>query len=185
MTATDPKRSYVSVINLSPLLFIGTIMRNVFSSQLIATLANIGVIIGLIFLVLEIRQSNRIATATSEIEIRTMFSELNEALYAVPEFDQLLVKAQDRNAELTAEEEIRATGFVLRLTNAWMAIEIAHENDMLPPDTYSAIEDDVRAAMTRFPAFAPLFRQNLNEYPGQGSRQVHVIIEKVLNEHHN
>jgi hypothetical protein len=82
MTATDPKRSYVSVINLSPLLFIGTIMRNVFSSQLIATLANIGVIIGLIFLVLEIRQSNRIATATSEIEIRTMFSELNEALYA-------------------------------------------------------------------------------------------------------
>jgi hypothetical protein len=95
------------------------------------------------------------------------------------------LKAQDRNAELTAEEEIRATGFVLRLTNAWMAIEIAHENDMLPPDTYSAIEDDVRAVMTRFPAFAPLFRQNLNEYPGQGSRQVHVIIEKVLNEHHN
>ena len=80
-------------------------MRRIDSSQLAATLANIGVIIGLVFLVLEIQQANKIATATTEIEIRSLFSELNEALYAVPKFSELLVKAQDRDAELTAQEK--------------------------------------------------------------------------------
>jgi len=150
--------------------------------QSVTILANVGVIVGLFFLVLEIRQANRIATATSEIEIRTMFSAINEALYAVPEFDQLLVKARDRNADFTEAEGIRAMGFVLRLTNAWMAIEIAYENEMLPPDTYSVIEDDVRVAITNFPALARFFRENVNNYPGQGARQVYVIMEKVLEE---
>ena len=97
-------------------------LRKAFSSQLVATLANVGVIVGLFFLVLEIRQANRIATATAEIEIRAMFSELNEALYAVEGFNELLVKAQNRDAQLTAGERVRLNGFVLRLSNAWQAV---------------------------------------------------------------
>ena len=157
-------------------------MRKIDSSQLAATLANIGVIIGLVFLILEIQQANKIATATTEIEIRSLFSELNEALYAVPEFSELLVKAQDRDAELTAQEKVRINGFVLRLSNAWQAVEVAAVNDLLPSDTFSVIEDDVRIVLTSYPAFAPFFRQMVDDYPGQGSRKVFQVIEKVLDE---
>ncbi len=160
-------------------------MRKLDSSQLAATLANIGVIIGLIFLVLEIQQGNKIATATTEIEIRSLFSELNEALYAVPEVNELLVKAQNRDAEFTEQEKIRANGFVLRLSNAWQAVEIAYENDILPTDTFSVIEDDVRSVLTSYPAFAPFFRRMIDDYPGQKSRRTFEIVENVLNEQGN
>jgi hypothetical protein len=157
-------------------------MREVFSSQIVATLANAGVIVGLFFLVMEIRQADMIATATAEIEIRGLFSEVNEAFCAVPEFDELLVKAQDTNAELTKAENLRAFGFALRLENARLAIEVAYENDLLPPDTYSVIEDDMRAVVMKFPALAPSFRQIVDDFPSQGSRPVFIIMDKVLKE---
>lgn len=157
-------------------------LRKIFSSQLASTLANVGVIIGLVFLVLEIRQANRIATAATEIEIRSLFSGLNESMYAVPGFDELLVKAQDSTIEFTPLEKTRATGYVLRLTNAWQAVEVAYDSGILPPDTFTVIEDDIRIVLAQYPAFAPLFRKNIDSYPGQGSRQVYVVLEKVLNE---
>lgn len=160
-----------------------TSTQKFFSSNLVDTLANIGVIVGLIFLVMEIRQANRIATATAEIETRSMFSEINEAIYGVPEIGQLLVKCRDRDAELSALEEVQAWGFVLRLTNAWLAIEIAYEHDMLPPDTYAVIEDDLRTALTRYPALGRSFKDWVDSFPAQEARQVIRIARKVLADH--
>ena len=134
------------------------------TGNLVDTLANIGVIIGLVFLVLEIRQANSIATATAEIETRSMFSEINEAIYGVPEVGQLLVKCRDRDAELSELEEVQAWGFVLRLTNAWLAIEIAYAHDMLPSDTFAVIEDDLRTALTRYPALGHSFKDFVPDY---------------------
>ena len=131
---------------------------------------------------MEIRQANMIATATAEIEIRALFSEINEAFYAVPEINELLVKARDPDAELTEAEYLRAFGFALRLENAWLAIEVAYENGLLPPDTYTVIEDDMRAALLNFPALAPAFRQIVDNFPSQESRQVFIIMDKVLTE---
>ncbi len=155
-------------------------MREINTGQLVSTLANIGVIIGLVFLIFEIQQANNIATAATEIEVRSLYSELNEALYAVPEVNELLTKARDRNAKLTAQEEIRAQGFVMRLSNAWRAVEIAYENDMVPAATYSSIEDDVRSILIAYPALAPTFRQMIGDYPGQEVGEVFQTIEKVL-----
>ena len=157
-------------------------LRKIFSSQLISTLANVGVIIGLVFLALEIRQANRIATAATEVEIRSLFSGLNETMYAVPGLDELLVKAQNRKAEFTPAERVRAMGFVLRLTNVWQAVEVAYDSDILPSDTFTVVEDDIRTVVTIYPALAPLFRRNIESYPGQGSRQVYIILDKVLDE---
>ena len=182
MTATDPKRPFKSRLQIVGYKMWLVVLRNFISSQLISTLANVGVIVGLVFLVLEIRQANRIATASTEIEIRSLFSELNEAMYAVPEFDVLLVKAQDKDAELTPVERIRAMGYVLRLTNGWQAIEVAHDSAILPPDTFTVIEDDIQNIVSTYPAFGPLFRRNIESYPGQRSRHVYVILERVLDE---
>ncbi len=158
-------------------------MRKVFSSQFVATLANVGVIIGLVFLVLEIRQANSIATAATEIEIRSLFSGLNEAMYSVPGFDELLVKAQSREATFTPTERLQANGYILRLTNAWQAVEVAYDSGILPDETFTVIEDDIRGIVSVYPAFAPLLRRNIESYPGQRSRHVYVVLERVLDEH--
>ena len=68
-------------------------MKKLDLGSTVVMLANLGVIIGIGFLVIEIQQSNRIATAETEIEIRAQLSEVNEAFYAVPGMAALLVKA--------------------------------------------------------------------------------------------
>jgi hypothetical protein len=159
-----------------------TTLRNVNASQLVSTLANVGVIIGLVFLILEIQQANRIALATTEIGTRSLMSEINEALYAVPGFSELLAKMKNQNAELTEEEEIRAIGYVYRLANAWQATIVAYNNEMVPLASYVGIEDDIRMMLTAYPAMAPVFRRFLGEYPSFESEPLFVTIQKVLDE---
>ena len=182
MTGIDPKRTAPSYTVFPRFGKLRINMQKIETGQLIATFANVGVIVGLVFLILEIQQANRIAIATSEIEVRSLYSELNEALYAVPEINELLVKAQDGNVELSDQEKVRAEGLVLRLANAWRSIEVAYENDLVPTETFSTIEDDVRSILTVYPALAPTFRQMIEDYPGQRESDVFLIIEKVLAE---
>jgi hypothetical protein len=155
-------------------------LKNINASQLVSTLANVGVIIGLVFLILEIQQANRIAQATTEIGIRSLMSEINEAQYAVPGFSKLLVKLKDQNAELTEEELVRANGYVYRLANAWQSIVVAYNNDMVSFASYSQIEDDVRMISTTYPALAPMFRKLIEEYPSHESEQLFIIIQTTL-----
>ena len=110
-------------------------MKNINASQLVSTLANVGVIIGLVFLILEIQQANRIAEATTEIGIRSLISETNEAQYAVPGFSELLVKLKNQDAQLTEEELVRTSGYVYRLANAWQSIVVAYNNDLVPHES--------------------------------------------------
>lgn len=148
--------------------------------RLLSISANFGVLVGILFLIMEIQQANRIATTAAEIEIRSLFSGVNEAAYAVPGMDALLVKAQSQNEVLTPEESIRFRGYVLRLTNTWLALEIAYSNELLPEDTYSVIEDDVRGFIQRNPASIPIFQGILDQFKGQRSRQVFGVIQESI-----
>jgi len=155
-------------------------MQRIDLGRTLGTLANLGVIVGIVFLIAEIQQSNRIATAATEIEIRSLLSGINEALYAVPGVAEFLVKCRQHDATLTPEEEIRLRGLVLRLGNAWQALEVAYVNDVVPSDTFTILEDDIRSFMTAYPATAPIFRSMVETYPGQGSREVFQAIGRVL-----
>jgi len=148
--------------------------------RLLSIFANFGVLVGILFLIMEIQQANRIATTAAEIEIRSLFSGVNEAAYAVPGMDALLVKAHSPNEVLTPEETIRFRGYVLRLTNTWLALEIAYTNQLLPGDTYSVIEDDVRGFIQRNPLSIPIFQGILDQFQGQRSRQVFGVIQESL-----
>jgi hypothetical protein len=157
-------------------------MKKIEPGSIITAIANVGVIIGIVFLVVEIRQSNQIATASTEIEIRTLFSGINEAFYAAPGMARILVKAQDRGEQLTPEEETQLHGLVWRLANAWQALEVAYDNNLVPSDTATIIEDDVKAFISDYPLSAPIFRQMIETYPGQESRRVSQAILKALEE---
>jgi len=147
--------------------------------------ANIGVIAGVFFLVAEIRQSNRIAIATAEIDIRNSFASSNESMYSDPNFADLMVKIRDANAVLTPAEEWRIYQFVLRGLNTWLAIETAYANDMIPRETYDVIENDMRADMSSFPKIVPIYRQAYEDYPVLSDTDVFRKLEIVLKEHEN
>ena len=74
-------------------------MQRIDLGQTVTILANVGVIAGIAFLALELRQANRIAVVTTELEIRNSFSSLNETFYADDIVAELLAKATNPNAE--------------------------------------------------------------------------------------
>jgi hypothetical protein len=150
--------------------------------QIVALIANVGVIAGIVFLALELRQANRIAVASTEISIRSNLSALNESIYGSEGLSRLLAKASDADADLAPEEVIRMESFVRRLLNAYLALETAHFSGLAPKMTYESIENDIRGILSSWPALRPIFRQIADLYPAQESSSVYQMLERVLDE---
>ncbi len=128
-------------------------------------LANFGVLVGIIFLAVEVRQSNRIAIATTEIGVRGQFKTINELVLANDAVAELLVKAADANAEFSAVETRKLNAYLHANVNTWMSIERAYENGMLPRATFEVALDDVRGVFQEHPALRPLVRKMMATFP--------------------
>ena len=145
-------------------------------------LANIGVLVGIIFLALEIRQSNRIAIATTEISIREQWVAHNEIVLTNNSVAELLVKAADPDAEFSAVEIQKLWAFLYVNINTWLAIEIAYEQGMLPHATFESALDDIRGVLQRFPALHPLVREIIDNSPSGADSHVYTAMRQALEE---
>jgi hypothetical protein len=92
----------------------------------------------------------------------------------------LLVKATDSEAQLTPEEYQRLFGLVQRITNAWAALEVAYDNQVVPSDSVTIIEDNVRRLLSRYPQVAPMLRDIYEGYTGQQGRRTYSIVMEAL-----
>ena len=153
------------------------------TNRWLALVANVGVIVGIIFLAIEIQQSNRIAIAAAEIDVRNGLAAGNQAKYLDSDFAELIVRAGDADAELTPADEWRVYQYIVEGLNVWLAIETAHTNGMLPQATYGIIEDDIRFDMKRLPRTIPLYRQAHDNYPSLSTTEVFRTVDRVLQEY--
>jgi hypothetical protein len=157
-------------------------MKKIDTGQAIAIVANLGVVAGLVFLAVELQQANRIAIASTEIEVRNNFSSVNETFYVNREVAELMEKTTDPNATLSDAEVFRIGSIVRRLMNAWLAIETAYANGLVPESTFNTIEDDIRFSISNFPAARPIWRDVADVYSAQRSRETFELIYQVLEE---
>jgi hypothetical protein len=143
-------------------------------------LANIGVLVGIMFLALEIQQSNRIALATTEISVRSQYKTNNELILANDVVAELLVKAYDANAEFSDAEIEKLYAFWFAHVNTWMSIEIAYKNGMLPRTTFEFALEDVRSLLLGYPALQPIARDAISEFRAGAGADVRAAIREVL-----
>lgn len=136
-------------------------------------LANIGVLVGIVFLAIEVRQSNRIAVAATEISVRDQFNSINEQILANDVLAQLLVKATDAKAVFTAVESEKLYAYMYLSTNTWTAIEIAYENGMLPRSTFDEALVDIRVVLQDYPALQPLALEHIALYTSRADSGVY------------
>ena len=93
-------------------------------NQWLALGANFGVLIGIIFLSMEINQSNRIAIGTAEYETSRDFNEIGRIILTDASIRELIVKLEDTDEELVSASEIRkglALAFIYYTT--WSGIQ--------------------------------------------------------------
>lgn len=107
-------------------------------------MANIGVIVGIAFLALEIQQANCIAIESTEIGVRNSWLQLNESICTNPEVAELWIKAADPNTQWSAVEEVRVTTIINSLVNVWLSVETACTNEIAARAACDEIRDEIR-----------------------------------------
>ena len=91
-------------------------MKKVDLGQSIGILANVGVIAGIVFLVIELQQNNELLEAQARSERNQRVMDLRSDIYSNPVLAEILVKA--RNGEtLTEVEQLQADFYALRRIN--------------------------------------------------------------------
>ncbi len=108
------------------------------------------VVLSLIFVALELRQSNKIAIASSENEIRTAQRERSTAILESPEVWDLEVKIKN-GEDLTPEETVAMTHFVRSNFLIWGTTMQQYNNDVLSEYTLNVQINNMKAFFRDYP----------------------------------
>lgn len=144
-------------------------------------IANLGVIVGIVILVLEIRQSNRIAIASNEIELRQGWAGINEVIVSNMQVAELLAKARNPDAEFTGPQVEIIDAYIARQFNDWNAIEKAYENEMVSAATLDIANEDIKWTISTYPAFRSFYRSHIDTYPSDSESAIYNAVAQHLN----
>jgi hypothetical protein len=93
-------------------------MKKIDLGQTVTILANLGVIAGIVFLAVELRQNNAFLQAQAGYALSQNRAANNDLLKSSPEFAGLLVKLE-RGEQLTPEEEYQEHGIYMSFFTNW------------------------------------------------------------------
>ena len=141
------------------------------------------VVLSLIFVAYELRQSNKIATVSNVNETYDRFTAINEALMSDPELARLLLKVGKAQeiSDLTESEGLRISSWYHFLFNIWLAANIAYDNGQLAEPTYNALFDDARNEIQLTgPEGRRLWKKYVDTYPALSEITIVKFIKSEL-----
>jgi hypothetical protein len=121
--------------------------------------ANLGVLLGIIFLSLQISQANRIATGTMEKDIRERFSDISDLIIENPEFAVTWAKLQSPNPELSTVEQQQVLNHARSYWLFFASAEGAYESALLSEDTLGIYLGIFPNILEVNPGFVPFFKR--------------------------
>ncbi len=140
--------------------------------------ASVGVIIGLIFLIVEINQSNRIASYAAEHSRRNQFIELNTVRI---ENAEIFAKLQSGDVELSPPERAQALMMARQMTNTWKDAEAAYKHGLLSDETFNTALKDIKVTLKESPGSIPFFAYLVDAYElaDESSLVSQVLVEEI------
>jgi len=142
------------------------------ANKWLTLLANMAVLAGIVFLALEVRQSNHIAIAATEMSVWDKYVSLNRMALENDGVAALLVKAADRDAEFSPEEKEKMWAYLYCFFNTWYSVETAYDNGMTTDITFDIVRNDIESLLGFYPAFRLFMQQALDEYPAVANTQI-------------
>ncbi len=123
------------------------------------------VVASLLLVAYEVRQSNRIAQATTTYEIGRDVNQFNELGYSDPEFAALLIELTNIDFDPSRVDRIRVRLLANRFINLWTIQEKAFRNGLLTESQFAMTKADVVTVMNAFPALLPPWEDILRDQP--------------------
>jgi len=154
------------------------------TKQLIEMLGVVAVVLSLIFVAYEIRQSNRIALATAEMEVLNNASALNELRITDDELRSLILKIREGNGSYNPDsnETEMMNAYITRFMNLVLSKEAAYRNGVLSEDSLNRSLDDIRRLTTPV-GMRPFFQYFIDSYPSDSENLVISFLDGVLQEY--
>ena len=123
--------------------------------QLAEILGLLSVVLSVIFVGFELRQSNRIAIATAENELRSSQRELIQTVVENQEISQLLEQSII-NGSVPPEEQFRHYWFVTWHFSIWASGALQYDNGLLSDYSLNILTNTVRDFIENNPAALPI-----------------------------
>jgi len=157
------------------------------ANKWLTLLANIGVLVGIVFLFLEIDQSNRIAERETRSELLDFNIESNRASWENPEIAALMVKLRDVNPELNDIEGYRAFSYANLQVNHALRLNATHEDGFLSDELLVRNLNGNKTFIQGIPGLAPYLRQAIERvgltelaFGEDGPRPLRNLAETIL-----
>ena len=125
----------------------------------------VAVVLSLLLVAYEVRQSNRIAQATTTYEIGRDVNDFNVLGYSDPNFAAFLLKLRNPEFDATPVEALQTRLIANRFVNLWTIQEKAYRNGLLTDTQFALTRADVVTVMTVFPALKKPWRDMLRDEP--------------------
>ena len=129
-------------------------------------LANLGVIAGLVILILEVEQSNRIALGSAESDWSLQASEVNRSVVDNETTGTLAGKLSSRATDLTVTEAAQAKFFARQFNNLWASADALYTRGLMSDSSYKIALKDVGVTMDELPGLIPYFIYHDRVYAG-------------------
>jgi hypothetical protein len=131
--------------------------------QLVEAASAVAIVLSLIFVGVELRQANDIATREVRAQLLAQLSEINRLPIEYPSHAALLIRISSTKEALSAEEYERARSYSQQLTHFWASVGAARDSGFLPDEVYEAYARQVASVFQRYPALAPIVKEYLVE----------------------
>ena len=128
-----------------------------------ALVANISVLIGIIFLIVELNQSNSIANRDSQTQISALGFEINRTTLENPNFSSLRAKLRTKNVELNAQEVEEAFGWATVQINFWSLVAVSYNTGLLSEAMHQAQINGAIRLLNRYPGLRPFVQSEIEE----------------------
>ena len=125
-------------------------------------LANVGVLTGIVFLAIELDQSNRIAIAAAEADIRAAQRELLLATVENPELSEFVTRSQSFET-IPPEDRVRYDSFVTMYFSMWAGSALQYENGLLSEYSLEVNIRSIRAFLHANPAAEIILRERIDQ----------------------
>lgn len=158
-------------------------------NEKLSLIANLGVIVGIVFLAVElsqqndaIQQSNRIAESTALADLSARGVEFFGAAVSDPNLADLFVKLTNGD-DLTPRESTQATFLAGQLLHLWYSAEDYFNNGLIDEEAYSTFLAAPQDTMPQIPGLVPFMRAQfrLGTYQSRGESRMTNEIRAALN----
>jgi hypothetical protein len=161
-----------------------TLERSIDKKLVAETAGAVAVVLSLVFVGIELRQANDIATRDVRIQLSTQVSDLERLATDNPEHAALLSQLTSPGVSLSAVEYEQARSYAQQLISHWAAVSAANESGFLPEGSFDAYLQHMASILTRYPALAPIVRERLSGWGigpdfSQMYRHIYEQIERV------